>query len=300
MVIGMCAGLVGCGSSSGEDGAAPDYTVQKVKYDGAFEITCIKDEVVCDKESSMKSDNLVITVNVKNIGKKESKITNSANVITKQGDRILYSSSLKDKKGNFFSFYRDQIIKPGKTKTFKYAWKLEDPKKDVVVEFNGYTTGTGAGKMKFKIAGRESKEHAKYAEESKKEYESKSNIKKASLKACDIKIPDGWFARTVSQTRVEIQKKGDGPTQLIAVSSYSIKCDDPKAEAKKYVENFNNKKIKVNKYKVAGETFYGFEPLDTQFYLYGKSSDKDRIEISGFTMSWKDAKKIVNKMIKIK
>lgn len=299
MVTGVCLSLVGCGGSKDGQSAAPDYTVQKVVYDDAFEIECINDEVICDKQSSSKSDNLVITVNVKNIGKKDSKITSVANIMARQDMMTLYSSSLKDKKGNFYSFYRDQIIKPGKTKTFKYAWKLEDSKEKVIVDFRGYTTATKGGKMAFKVDGRQSKENAKYVAESKKEYESKTKIKEAKLTNCDVVVPEGWFARSVSDTRLEMQKKADGPTQIVAITSYNFKLPKgPEAEAKKYVKNFNNSKLKVKKYKVAGKTFYGFEPVDTQFYIYGQASNGGRIEVSGMQISWKDAKKVVEKMIK--
>lgn len=286
--------LAGCGGGS-------NYKEQKVKYDGAFEITCVKDEIVCDTGSSVKTDNLVLTLAIKNIGKKDAKITSVANIITKQGDKILFSSNLRDKEGQLYSFYRDQIIPKGKTVKLKYAWQLSDSEKDVDVDFKGYVVGSDAGKMTFKVKGRETEYHAKYVKESKKEYESKSKIKEASLKALDVKIPDGWIIRTVSDSRVEMQKDNtSGPTQIIAISSYSILTPKPKAEAERYIGNFNNSKLKVKKYKIAGENFYGFEPVDTQFYLYGKSSDNYRIEVSGMQVAYKDVKKLLNKMIKVK
>ena len=292
--------LVGCGSKNDNE-IDPDYTVQTVKYDGAFKITCIKDEVICDKDSSIKTDNLVITVKVKNIGKEDAKITSVANVITKQGDKTLYSSYLKDKKGKLFSFYRDQIIKKGEEKTLKYSWQLENSEDDVNVNFNGYVTGADAGVMKFKVKGRQTKEHEKYVAESKKEYESKAKVRSASLKACDVKVPDGWIIRSVSDSRIEMQKdKNDGPTEILAITSYEMKIKSAKAEAERYIGNFNNSKLKVETYKIGGEKFYGFEPVDTQFYLYGVSSDGYRIEVTGMQVKYKDVKKILDKMIKVK
>lgn len=300
IVLAMCLGLVACGTS--EDGASndPNYKKQDVTYKDGFDVKCINDEIVCEDEFSGKADYLVITLDVKNIGKEDKKFAPYAHIIAKQGKETLTLGNLKNEKGKPYYNDRNKIIKPDKTLTLKYDYKLANHKDDVVVNFDSYLVGNGAGKMKFKVEGRESKEFAKYEKESKKEYESNAKIKKVDMKACKITVPKGWTIRNASKNYSSIQKDGKNQSKSISVSSPSTKISNAKAEAKKYRKNFNDKKIKIKEYKVDGKTFYGFEPTNTQFYIYGKSSNGYRVEISGMEIGYKDAKNIIDNNIKIK
>ncbi len=300
LVLCMGACLVACGSSNKEASDDADYKQQKVTYKGNFEVTCINDEIVCDKASSLKPDNIVITLEVKNIGKKDEKFSSYANVFAKQGKDILYSAYLKDKKDKTYSFYRDQIIKSGDTATLKYDYKLNNHKDDVVLEFSGYTQGSEAGKMKFKTEGRQTKQNANYEESSKREYESREKIKEGKFKSCTVTVPKGWVARSLSTVAISMEKEKDGPSQIISVQAYDTKIASAKAEAKRYLANFGNKKLKIKKYAIDGKTCYGFEPTDNQFYIYAKSSKGGRVEIDGMGISYKEAKKVIDKNIDIK
>ena len=300
LVVAMCLGLVACGCSSKDASSDPNYKEQEVTYKGDFDVKCINDEIVCDNTFAGKADYIVITLEVKNISKKSKMFTSYANINAKQGKETLYLGNLKDKKGKPYYEKRSKKIKPGKTVTLKYDYKLANHKDDVIVNFDSYLVGNGAGKMKFKVEGRESKEFAKYEKESKKEYESNAKFKKVDMKACKITVPKGWTIRNASKNYSSIQKDGKDQSKSISVSSPSTKISNAKAEAKKYRKNFNDKKIKIKEYKVDGKTFYGFEPTNTQFYIYGKSSNGYRVEISGMEIGYKDAKNIVDNNIKIK
>ncbi len=299
LVMGAC--LVACGSTEKGASSDPNYKQQKVTYKKLFEVTCINDEVVCNKDMPNKPDALVITLKVKNIGKNDQKFATIANINAKQGDQSIFSAYLKDKKGKPYQYYADQIIKPGETSIIKYDWKLVNHEDDVVALFQGYTVAHSAGKMTFKTKGRQTKDNAKYEKESKKEYESKLKVKDADIGAAKVTVPEGWFARSVSSFAVGLEKiKKKGSTEIISVNASSMKIDSAKAEAKRYMANFGDDKMKIKTYKVDGKTCYGFEPNDTQFYIYGKSSDNQRIEIDGMGIGYKDAKSVIDKNVKIK
>ena len=297
--LGVC--LVACGSSKEGASSDPDYKEQKVTYKDHFQVTCINDQVVCNKEMPNKPDVLVVTFEVKNIGKTDEKFSTFANINAKQGDESIYSAYLKDKKGKPYEYYADQIVKAGDTTTIKYDYKLANHEDDVVLNFNGYTVAGDAGKMTFKVKGRQTKQNAKYEEESKKEYESKAKIKEADIGAAKITVPKGWFARSVSTYGMSLEKiKDEGPTQIISFSTSTLKIDNAKSEAKRYMANFGDNKTKIKTYKIDGQTCYGFEPVDTQFYIYAKSSDNERVEMDGMGISYKDAKSVLDKCVDIK
>lgn len=300
LVLTLSLGLVACGSSSKDASSDPNYKEQEVTYKGDFDVKCINDEIVCGDEFSGKADYLVITLDVKNISKEKKRFTSYANMNAKQGKKTLNLGNLKDKKGKPYYYYRDQYIKPGKTATLKYDYKLENHKDDVVVKFDGFVVGTGAGKMTFETEGRKTKEYAKYEAESKKEHESQAKIKKVDMNACKVTVPKGWIFKNTSKTYTNMQKDKKDTFNTISVSTTSTKIKSAKKEAKAYRKNFKDKKLKVKSYKVDGNTFYGFEPTGDQFYLYGKSSKGYRVEISGMGISYKDAKGIIDKNITIK
>ena len=287
LCMGVC--LVACGSNNGASND-PDYKQQKVTYKKSFEVTCINDEVVCDKDSLKKEDDLVLTLEVKNIGDKAQRFSSIANMNATQGKKTIYPGSLKDKKGKPIIYQANKVIKKGKTATIKYDWKLDNHKDDVVVKFNAFLAGNDAGKMTFEIEDRQTEENAKYEKESKKEYESKSKIKKVDLKTVKVSIPKGWIANNTSKSYTSIEKITDGPIEVVSISAPSVKVKNIKTEAKKYKKNFHDKKMK----------FYGFEPTSTQFYLFGKAANGKRIEISGVGLSYKEAKKVIDKSVKIK
>ncbi len=298
LVICMSVCFVACGSGSNNS----NYKEQKVTYKDNFEVTCVNDEVVCCKDYYTKPDNLIITLEVENISDKDEKFATFANIIAKQGDKSLAGSFLKDKNGKPYSDSANKTIKSGDTATIKYAWQLDNPNGDVVVDFKGYVSGAGAGKMTFKVKGRQTKENAKYQAQSKKEFESRQKIRNAELDSCKVTIPDGWTVRNVSEYSVNMEKdkKQNEPSKIVSVQSYSTKVSNAKSEAENKAINFGDKKGAVKEYKIAGKKFYGVEPTDNQFYLYGKASNGNKIQIDGMGIAYKDAKSILNKNIKFK
>ncbi len=297
LVLCMGACLVACGSSK-----SSDYKKQKVTYKGKFEVTCTNDEVVCNKEYTNKPDVLVVTLEVKNIGKKDDSFASVANILPKQGEELLSLADLEDKKGKNISSNANDKIKKGETATIKYGWNLENHKDDVIVNFDGYMMDSDAGKMTFKVKGKQSKENAKYEQESKKEYESKQKMKDLDCAAFKAIVPKGWTAieSTDDYIKIESNKEVGGVSPNITVNSYDFGEKNVKKRSFDGAKAFKIKKGDVKTYKVNGKTFYGFEPVDDQFYLYGKASNGNNIEIDGMHISYKNAKKLLNKNITIK
>ncbi len=294
LCMGACLVACGCGNS--------DYKEQKVTYKGLFEVTCVNDEIICDKDYYTKPDNLIITLEVENIGKKDEVFANYSNIIASQDGKGLNSSFLKGKNGKPYGYNSNKTIKKGDTATIKYAWQLDNPEDDVIVSFNGYMMNSGAGKMTFKVKGRQTKENINYAESSKKEYESKQKIKEGDLENCKVTVPKGWTARSLSSFSISMEKnkKKDEPSNIISVESHTTKVANTKSEAENKALDFKMKKSAVKEYKVAGKTFYGVEPTEHQFYLFGKASNGQKIVIDGMGISYKKAKGILNKNIKVK
>jgi ribosomal protein S6 len=86
---------------------------------------------------------------VTNIGKEAKIFTTVANITTKQGEESLGWSQLRDKDDNFVATLNsEEEIKPGKSTTLKGGWILNDSETDVVIEFNGWVTESGAGNVK--------------------------------------------------------------------------------------------------------------------------------------------------------
>ena len=300
LVLVLCMGacLVACGSSK----SSSNYKEQKVTYKDKFEVTCTNDEVVCNKEYTHKPDVLVVTLKVKNIGKKDDSFASVANIIPKQGEELLTMADITDKNGKILSSNASDTIKKGKTATIKYGWNLENHKDDVIVNFDGYIIDADAGKMTFKVKGKQSKENAKYEEESKKEYESRQKMKDLDSAAFKITVPKEWTAieSTDDSIKIEANKEVEGVSPNIKVNSYDFGEKNVKKRAFDGAKAFKIKKGDVKTYKVNGKTFYGFEPVDDQFYLYGKASNGNNIEIDGMHISYKNAKKLLNKNITIK
>lgn len=301
LILTMCVGLVACGSNIAT--SKPGYKEQKVTYKKLFEVTCVNDEIICEKDSIIKADDLVLTLNVKNISDSDRKFSSVSYFDVKQGDKPLYPASYKNKKGKLYSSYENKVIEDGDTMTIKYAWQLKDHDDDVVVNFINKKTGATVGKMKFKVKGRQTGENISYEKESKREYKDKLKIKKVKLKSCTVKVPKGWFVRSKTSNNVSLQKKTknpDGVIKSISVNSFGVKVKNAKAEAKRRASFFSVNKKDVKEFTVDGKTCYGFNASDHQFEILGKSSKGYGFEISGTGIGYDEAKSIIDKSIEIK
>ncbi len=291
-VMAMTAALCACGSSGKKDSKdakeKSTYEVQKLTYEGNFEIEVVGDEVVFNEDDG--TDNIVVDLVVKNISKEAKSFTTVANINTKQGEESLGYSQLQDKDGNFIvTVNSDEEIKPGETAKLKCGYVLNDPETDVVISFNGWVTESGAGDATFKVAGRETEEHKAYVKEQESILEAKKTAKEADITGAVIKLPEGPYFDEFDEKSAKIMVK-EGESAYVEVE-YSESWGTAKEWAKQMNENYGGD-LKISDKKIGDVNYTYMEITDSQYMLFADSGN-GAVQIYGMFVNLDDSMDIV-------
>ncbi len=293
-VMAMTVALCACGSSGKKDSkgdgkdSKPAYDVQTVTYKDNFKVEIVGDEVIYNEEDG--TDNLIVDIKVTNIGKEAKIFTTVANITTKQGEESLGWSQLRDKDDNFVATLNsEEEIKPGKSTTLKGGWILNDSETDVVIEFNGWVTESGAGNVTLKVSGRETKEHQSYVVEQESILAAKKEAKEADITAAVVKLPEGAYFDEFDEKSAKVMVK-EGESAYVEVE-YSTSWGTAKEWADTMNGNFGGDN-KITEKKIGDITYQYMEINDSQYMLFVDSGE-GAVRVYGMFVNLEDSMDIV-------
>ena len=284
LMLSLTIGLTACGggtkdkpiepegseepAESGED--ASSYDVKTFQLGEFFEVEIYNDEVVFDSEKGV--DVLLVYVRATHIGDKPWPFSSSANVnvFDSTGEKLRFSY-IEDDKGNTITDLSaaDTELESGDSIELVYGWELADYDL-VTVSFGGFTSSVEDTEIVFDVAGRQTEGAKAVAAE----LEEKKNAGEIEIQDCTIKLADGWYADSSSDTKAKLKNDelGNG---YVEVSCLTI-AESAEAEREKLNSNFGGDKP-LDTVTINGQEYYRLIPNDTQFILLADTSAGDSV-----------------------